>query len=166
MWQGSLPGKSQQDLPGNRRGPPKPRLTLDFQARFILTKIFPFFSTFIFLQCLYKCANAAEQRNSKKMQHTKKNFPSGYAARLLLMVVGTGIGREESRMDLGNIWSSVLHLHADFLSLQGHAFQAGATSDGSSPLVVPILELGLLSKQAFSAGTGWRWTHRSCPSLT
>lgn len=75
------------------------------------------------------------------MQHANKEVPSGYAAGLLLMVVGAGIGREESMMDLGSIWSSGLHLHPGFLSLQGDTPQAGANSvlGGSSPLVVPIL---------------------------
>lgn len=45
----------------------------------------------------------------------------------------------------------VLHLHPGFISLQGDAPQAGAASvlGGSSPLVVPILELGVLSKGSF-----------------
>lgn len=102
------------------------------------------------------------------MQHIDKEVPSGCAARLLLMVVGTGIGRGESRTDLGSIWSSVLHLHWAFLSLQGDVPQAGTTSilSGSSPLVVPVWELGVLSKQAPLAANGWRWTHRFCLRLT
>ena len=169
MWQVPLPGKSQQHLTGNGRGPPEPKLALDFQAHFIPTKIFPSFSTSILSQRFYECTNATDpEKNSKKMQHTNKVVPSGYAARLLLMVVGTGVGREESRMDLGSVWSSVLHFHPGFLSLQGDAPQAGATSllGGSSPLVVSILELGVLSKQAPLAASGWRWTHRSCLRLT
>lgn len=122
VWQGPLPGKSQRHLTGNRRGPPEPRLALEFQAHFIPTKIFPSFSTSVLSQCFYKCANATDQeKNSKKMQHTNKEVPSGCAARLLLMVVSTGTGREESKMDLGSVRSSVLHLHPGFLSLQGDA---------------------------------------------
>jgi len=68
------------------------------------------------------------------MQHTTKDIPSGCAARLLLVVVGLGIGVEESRMDLGSVWSSVLHLHPGFVSLQGDARQAGSASVLVDPL--------------------------------
>lgn len=87
-----------------------------------------------------------EQKSSKKMQHAKKQVPSVYAARLLLMVVGTGIGKEESGMDLGSIWSSVLYLRPGCLSLQGGAPQAGATSvmGRSSLLVVLVLGVGCI----------------------
>lgn len=142
-----MPGKSQHYLTGNRRGPPEPRLALDFQARFIPTKIFPSSSTCVLSQHFYKCASATDwEKNSKKTQHASKGVPSGYAVRLLLMVIGTSVGREESRMDLGSLWSSVLHLHPGFLSLRGDAPQAGATSvlDGFSLLVVPILDFGCI----------------------
>lgn len=87
------------------------------------------------------------------MQQANNVVLSGYAARLLRMVVCTGIRREESRVDLGGIWSSVLHLHPGFLSLRGDAHQTGAPSalGGSSPLVVPISELSVFPKQTFSA---------------
>lgn len=42
------------------------------------------------------------------MQHTTKEVPPGCAARLLLMVVGPDIGREDSRVVLGSIWPSVV----------------------------------------------------------
>lgn len=58
------------------------------------------------------------------MQDTNKEVPSGYAARLLLKVVGTGIGREESRTVLASICSSLLHLHPGVLPFQGDASQA------------------------------------------
>lgn len=126
-------------------------------------KIFPSFSTSVLLQCFYKYANATDQeKNSKKIQQANNVVLSGYSARLLRMVVGTGIRRDESRMDLGSIWSSVLHLHPGFLSLQGDAPSA---LGGSSLLVVPISKLSVFPKQAASAARGWRGTHRSCLGL-
>lgn len=51
------------------------------------------------------------------MQHTTKEVPVGCAAGLLLMVVGPGIGREDSRVDLGSIWSSVIVIERIFVEV-------------------------------------------------
>lgn len=84
------------------------------------------------------------------------------------MVVGTDAGGGGLRVNLGSRWSGVLHLHPSFLSLQRGAPQAGAAPvmGGSLPVLVPIIELGVLAKQAPSAAGGWSWTHRSCLRLT
>lgn len=68
--------------------------------------------------------------------------PSGCAAGLLLVVVGMGIMRTESRMDM----VPCPLCNPGFHSLQGDAPQAGATSllGGSSPLAMAILELGIV----------------------
>lgn len=86
--------------------------------------------------------NAADPKTNKKMQSANK-VPSGYAARLLLVVVGMGIRRAESRRDM----VQCPLFNPGFLSLQGDAPQAEATSllGGSSPLAMPILELGVVS---------------------
>lgn len=169
-WQGPLPGKSQRRLTGNRTGPPEPRLALDFQAHIIPTKIFLSSSPSILSQHFYKCANATDwDKNSRKTQHASKGVPSGYAVRLLLMIVGTGIGREESRMDLGSLWSSVL-ASSSSLSL----FARRCSSDwgyfcSGWILSVSGTRLGLwvyCLREAPSAVSGWRRTHRSCLRLT
>lgn len=128
------------------RGPPGPGLAQDFQAQFQLQK------DISFLQYLYSLATLQKlckfcRRGEQQRKNATKEVPTDWAVIAVGGCRRSGVGREESRVNPSSIQA---------FPLQGDGPQARASFGlvGFSLLVVPLLELGALSKEAPSAADG------------